>query len=284
VSAPLAGHRLVVVPVIRNASGDYLLCRMPIHRGVFPGQWGLPGGGVGPGETLEQALAREVREELGAELISARALHFSDLSHEKTFADGSRRSLYMVFLLYDCRIDTATPTVGEEIDEIAWVSPDRLVDYDLNSATREAFTRLGALAETAGERSDLAAIEHAVGRFRAAFAAGDPAALADCYSDDLIKMRQGFAAEDKSGAVARIAATLREARGDLEVRNDEIVISGDLAVVIGSFVVALTPKTGGDPRMLRRRFVEVWRREEVGWRVYRTLDNSDASGSARPER
>ena len=38
--------RLIVVPVIRDAQGRLLLCKMAGDRGVFPGQWGLPGGGV----------------------------------------------------------------------------------------------------------------------------------------------------------------------------------------------------------------------------------------------
>ncbi|MDI5349372.1 NUDIX domain-containing protein, partial [Salmonella enterica subsp. enterica serovar Kentucky] len=41
----------------------YLLCKMADNRGVFPGQWALSGGGVEPGERIEEALRREVREE-----------------------------------------------------------------------------------------------------------------------------------------------------------------------------------------------------------------------------
>jgi len=48
-------RRLIVVPLIRRADGRYLFIKMPLHRGVFPGQWGLPGGGVEEGERIEDA-------------------------------------------------------------------------------------------------------------------------------------------------------------------------------------------------------------------------------------
>jgi nucleoside triphosphatase len=55
--------RLVVVPVIKDERQRVLLCKMPPDRGVFPGKWGLPGGGVEPGERIDEALAREVAED-----------------------------------------------------------------------------------------------------------------------------------------------------------------------------------------------------------------------------
>lgn len=51
---------------------------MALDRGVFPGQWTLPGGGVEPGEVLLTALEREVREEIGACVVSAKPLFFKD--------------------------------------------------------------------------------------------------------------------------------------------------------------------------------------------------------------
>jgi nucleoside triphosphatase len=138
--------RLVVVPVVRDDEGRVLLCRMPPDRGVFPGQWGLPGGGVEPGERVHDALAREVREELGVSVVSAKPLFFSDGTHEKTLPGGDRTLLYMVFLLFECRIDPTQPiSLNEEFSEFAWVEPARLADYDLNVATRKTFGSLGLI-------------------------------------------------------------------------------------------------------------------------------------------
>lgn len=131
--------RLVVVPVIRDGDGSVLLCKMADDRGVYPGQWALPGGGVEPGERLVDALRREIREELGVELASARPLFFSDLQHEKTLPGGERRLLYMVFLLFECTVESSSIHLNEEFTEYAWVQPGRLLAYDLNAATRKPF-------------------------------------------------------------------------------------------------------------------------------------------------
>jgi ketosteroid isomerase-like protein len=119
-----------------------------------------------------------------------------------------------------------------------------------------------------------AAITLAVDRFREAFEAGDVEAIAAYYTDDLVKLRQGLPAEGKTELVRRLRETFREFDGRLEVTNDEIVTSGAFAFIRGRLVVTLTPRKGGEARVLRRRFLEIWRREGERWRVCRTMDNA----------
>jgi nucleoside triphosphatase len=141
-----APARVIVVGVLRNERGDYLLCRMPRDRGVFPGEWGLPGGGVEPGETLEEALRREIREELGLELSELAPLHFTEATYPKLFADGSRREVHMIFLLFECRAMAGEPRLSAEFDAADWVARDALGSYTLNRATRATFMRLGLVS------------------------------------------------------------------------------------------------------------------------------------------
>jgi 8-oxo-dGTP diphosphatase len=60
----------VVAVVIYNARGEYLLAQRPAGK-VYAGYWEFPGGKVEPGESLDAAVKREIREELGIEVLRA---------------------------------------------------------------------------------------------------------------------------------------------------------------------------------------------------------------------
>lgn len=60
----------VVAVVIYNARGEYLLAQRPAGK-VYAGYWEFPGGKVEPGESLVAAVKREIREELGIEVLRA---------------------------------------------------------------------------------------------------------------------------------------------------------------------------------------------------------------------
>ena len=139
-------QRIIVCPVIQN-EGEYLLCKMAKDRGVFPGQWALPGGGVEPGETIENALRREIREELGdaLEIAHIQPWTFRDDRRKKTYADGSQEEIYMIYLIYDCVTANRAITFNEEFQETAWVAPAALKAMDLNEATRLTFRQKGLI-------------------------------------------------------------------------------------------------------------------------------------------
>jgi ketosteroid isomerase-like protein len=125
---------------------------------------------------------------------------------------------------------------------------------------------------TTDENQITAAIE----AFVKAYNAGDAAGVLRCYGDDLVKLRQGAAAETKPETAERIERTLRLSRGRLSVSNDEIVVSGDLAYARGTFRVTLAPRADGPEEVIERRFVEIWRRRAGRWLVTRTMDNTGA--------
>lgn len=65
-----------------------------IHRKQEPRAWALPGGFVDYGETLEEAAAREAREETGLDIHSARQFH----SYSDPARDPRRHTISTVFI------------------------------------------------------------------------------------------------------------------------------------------------------------------------------------------
>lgn len=139
-------QRVIVCPVIQN-EGEYLLCKMAADRGVFPGQWALSGGGMEAGESMETALRREIREELGEELCitEIKPWAFRDDTRIKTYSDGTTEEIYMIYLIFDCISANRNITFNEEFQAIAWVSPESLKEMDLNEATRITFAQKGLI-------------------------------------------------------------------------------------------------------------------------------------------
>lgn len=60
----------VAVGILIQADGSFLLTSRPVGK-VYAGYWEFPGGKLEPGESVEQALRRELREEIGITIGAA---------------------------------------------------------------------------------------------------------------------------------------------------------------------------------------------------------------------
>ena len=110
-----------------DGDGRILLARRPEGR-TMAGLWEFPGGKVEAGETPEQALIRELREELGIELSQACLAPFS-------FASHGYDDFHLLMPLYLCRRWSNTPR-PKEGQTLAWVTPERLADYPMPDADK----------------------------------------------------------------------------------------------------------------------------------------------------
>ncbi len=74
----------VAVGVLIDAQGRFLLTSRPAGK-VYAGHWEFPGGKLEPGETVEQALRRELHEELGIDIAAVQAwkIELMDYPHAR---------------------------------------------------------------------------------------------------------------------------------------------------------------------------------------------------------
>ncbi|MBN2382745.1 (deoxy)nucleoside triphosphate pyrophosphohydrolase [bacterium] len=89
-------------------------------------KWEFPGGKVCPGETPDQALVREIDEELGLKVIITGALPVIDHSY------GYKQFRFFPFI---CRIISGLLVLVEH-EEVIWDHPDRLEGLDWAEADR----------------------------------------------------------------------------------------------------------------------------------------------------
>lgn len=136
-------YRTIVVGLVWNKKNQLLLCKMPGNRGVFPDQWGLPGGGIEANETMTDALKRELKEELGIDIQKIKPAFFKDGQYQKTFPDGSKKDVYMIFLLFHCEALQEEIRLNEEFSEFKWVKENELLDLEMNQETVDTLSKIG---------------------------------------------------------------------------------------------------------------------------------------------
>jgi mutator protein MutT len=126
-SAPLVG----VGVAIYDDEGQVLL----VQRGRPPriGTWGLPGGLIDLGESLQAAAAREVKEELGIDVaVQTMVTTFESIHHD----DAGKIEYHYVVLEYWARYQGGEPVAQDDAAACAWVTAGQLDAYALTSSQR----------------------------------------------------------------------------------------------------------------------------------------------------
>ena len=116
---------LVVAVALIDPDGRVLIAQRPEGK-ALAGLWEFPGGKVEPGERPEQALIRELKEELGIDVSEACLAPF-------VFASHAYDSFHLLMPLYLCRRWSGV-VVKHEHAALAWVKPNRLGDYPMPPA------------------------------------------------------------------------------------------------------------------------------------------------------
>lgn len=107
----------------------------------FEGTWDLPGGFLESGETPEAALRRELKEELGVEVRSARFLGF----FRETYGPGGFPILAIV---YRVQLSSGRLVTASDVSELRWFDRERLPFKEISFPSMRK-----ALRQFAGPRS-----------------------------------------------------------------------------------------------------------------------------------
>jgi mutator protein MutT len=122
-----------VAALVQDEKGRYLITQRP-KGSHLAGLWEFPGGKREADESLEEALRRELAEELSARFAVGQRI-------ETVRWEYPERTIVIHF--YRCRLESGTIEPRED-QAMAWVAPERLSDFDFPPADRDLIARLRA--------------------------------------------------------------------------------------------------------------------------------------------
>jgi 8-oxo-dGTP diphosphatase len=103
---------LCVRALIQRSDGQYLIVRRSRAASWQPGRWELPGGKVEVGEPPNEALCREVNEEIG---VTPKVLRVIGCTSQAI------RQVWVVTVIYSCRLGRTAPTLSNEHSKLQWI-------------------------------------------------------------------------------------------------------------------------------------------------------------------
>ncbi len=117
-------HIVAISALIKNQTGDkFLIIKRNKGEIAYPGKWCYPGGKLEKGETIMQALDREVLEEVGLEIEDSKKFV---KDHTFIRPDG-HNVLGLIFLV---KANTHKVKLADEFDDYKWVTPEEFKNYD----------------------------------------------------------------------------------------------------------------------------------------------------------
>jgi molecular chaperone GrpE len=114
---------LTVKGVVLRDDGKILLLKRS-KKSLNPGKWDLPGGTLEKGETLEEALLREIEEETGLEVEVGEIIGTAEFNKEsKNFSEEKRGLRYLTYYSGDDEVE-----LSEEHQDFKWLTVDEALE------------------------------------------------------------------------------------------------------------------------------------------------------------
>jgi len=121
---------IVVGALILNKKNEIFLAKFPKWRSA----WAIPAGKVKYGETLIEALKREILEETGLHILDSDFLRIGESICDEGFLDGKR---HMVFIDFVCtKYDGQVVLDDRELKDYKWINLESALNINLTPATK----------------------------------------------------------------------------------------------------------------------------------------------------
>ena len=124
-------HKQIGVAVISDAEGKILIDRRK-PKGEMGGLWEFPGGKIEPGETIEECIEREIKEELAIKIAVGDRL--TTITHDY-------KNFTVTLYVHLCKHLSGDPQ-PIECDEIHWVEISRMNQYQFPQANTKIINLL----------------------------------------------------------------------------------------------------------------------------------------------
>ncbi len=138
---PIDGYHLVVHVWIRNSKGEYLIVQRSANRPTFPLVWECVDGSVVKGEDSLQGALREVKEEVGVDLLPEKGhVILSDIKKIE-FGKVVNKIVDVWLFEYDGGVDLSNATT-DEVAQVAWMNREqikKLFEHNMFVETLEYF-------------------------------------------------------------------------------------------------------------------------------------------------
>jgi nucleoside triphosphatase len=109
--------------LVINNKGEIFL--MKSHK--WKGKYTIPGGHIETGESAEEALKREVKEETSLEVYDIRFISYQDF----IFDEAYWKKKHFIFLDFSCRTNYYEARLNDEAQEYIWVNAEQALKMDI---------------------------------------------------------------------------------------------------------------------------------------------------------